>query len=85
MAARTYHIQVDQSKPLAQEAETGHNRWHEDIAPIFEVEEGDRVIFDTRDAFDLDCVGAHGSHRADAGQARLRDARARHYHLLNGR
>ncbi|HEU5425001.1 MAG TPA: acetamidase/formamidase family protein [Nitrolancea sp.] len=69
MVARTYHIQVDQSKPLAQEAETGHNRWHEDIAPIFEVEEGDRVIFDTRDAFDGQLNPS--STDADVGALRL--------------
>ncbi len=45
-------IEIDPFKPLIQEAETGHNRWHEDIAPICEVEQGQRVIVETRDAFD---------------------------------
>lgn len=45
-------IRVDQSKVLAQEPESGHNRWHEGIEPLAEVEPGDVVVYETRDAFD---------------------------------
>jgi formamidase len=45
-------IRVDQSKTLGQEPATGHNRWHEDIEPLVEVEPGDTVVYETRDAFD---------------------------------
>ncbi len=52
MTGEVYRIGIDPSKTLIHEAETGHNRWHEDIAPICEVEERQRVVIETRDAFD---------------------------------
>jgi formamidase len=45
-------ISIDPSKPLSQEPGTGHNRWHEAIEPVLEVDQGDLVVFETRDAFD---------------------------------
>ncbi|MCL6439556.1 MAG: acetamidase/formamidase family protein, partial [Rubrobacteraceae bacterium] len=45
-------ISIDPSKQLADEPHTGHNRWHEDLEPVVEVEPGDIVIYETRDAFD---------------------------------
>jgi formamidase len=45
-------IPIDPSKPLADEPQTGHNRWHEAIEPVLEVEPGDTVVYETRDAFD---------------------------------
>ena len=45
-------IAIDPSKPLAEQPETGHNRWHEAIEPVVEVEPGDTVVYETRDAFD---------------------------------
>jgi formamidase len=45
-------ISIDPSKPLADEPQTGHNRWHEAIEPVLEVEPGDTVVYETRDAFD---------------------------------
>jgi formamidase len=45
-------IAIDPSKPLADEPETGHNRWHEAIEPVVEVDPGDTVVYETRDAFD---------------------------------
>lgn len=64
-----YRIQIDPFKPLIQEAETGHNRWHEDIAPICEVEERQRIVIETRDAFDaqLDTTSTD----ADVGRLNL--------------
>jgi len=52
MAAGTYHIRIDRSKPLRDEPHTGHNRWHPDIAPILTVNPGETVVLETRDAFD---------------------------------
>jgi formamidase len=43
---------VDPSRPLAEEPHTGHNRWHESVEPVLEVNVGDTVVYETRDAFD---------------------------------
>jgi formamidase len=45
-------IAIDRSKRLGQQPETGHNRWHPDIPPIVEVEEGEEVALETRDGID---------------------------------
>ena len=45
-------ITIDRSKPLREESNTGHNRWHPDIPPVVEVDEGEEVVLETRDAFD---------------------------------
>jgi formamidase len=45
-------IAIDPSKRLAEEPATGHNRWHEAILPIAEVEPGQVVWADLRDGFD---------------------------------
>ena len=45
-------ISIDPFKPLAEEPGTGHNRWHEAIRPVVEVDPGDVVVYETRDAFD---------------------------------
>ena len=45
-------ITIDRSKPLREESNTGHNRWHPDIPPVIEVDEGEEVVLETRDAFD---------------------------------
>jgi formamidase len=49
---REHVIEIDPSKQLREQPETGHNRWHEDIEPVLEVEPGDTVVYETRDAFD---------------------------------
>jgi len=69
MPASVHRIAIDPFKPLIEEAETGHNRWHEDIAPVLEVEPGERVIIETRDAFDAQ-LNPRSTH-ADAGKLRL--------------
>jgi formamidase len=43
---------IDPSKPLGEEPGTGHNRWHENIEPVVEVDPGDTMVYETRDAFD---------------------------------
>src|SRR5262249_60351132 len=45
-------ITVDRGKRLAAEPNKGHNRWHEAITPVIEVEVGEEVEIETRDAFD---------------------------------
>ncbi|MBV9453705.1 MAG: acetamidase/formamidase family protein [Rubrobacter sp.] len=45
-------ISIDPSKPLSQEPRTGHNRWHEAVEPALEVDQGDTVVFEIREAFD---------------------------------
>jgi formamidase len=49
---REHVIEVDPARPLAEEPHTGHNRWHEAIEPVVEVDPGDTVVYETRDAFD---------------------------------
>jgi formamidase len=46
-------ITIDRKKRLHEEPHTGHNRWHPDIPPILEVEPGEEVVLETRDANDL--------------------------------
>ena len=48
----THEVRVDYSKTLAEEPETGHNRWHPDIPPIVRCDPGDEVVLQTRDALD---------------------------------
>jgi formamidase len=45
-------IEIDRSKRLKQEPQKGHNRWHPDILPILEVDPGEEVVLETRDASD---------------------------------
>ena len=69
MPPRTHHITADPWKPLAEQPQIGHNRWHEGIPPILEVEQGDRVILDCLDA--LDGQIAPGMSAAEVAQADL--------------
>ncbi|MFQ5875661.1 MAG: acetamidase/formamidase family protein, partial [Dehalococcoidia bacterium] len=45
-------IEVDYGKRCADEPDKGHNRWHPDIPPALEVEAGEEVVLQTRDALD---------------------------------
>ena len=45
-------IEIDRSKRLKDEPQKGHNRWHYDLTPVVEVEEGEEVVLETRDASD---------------------------------
>ena len=49
----TKSIEIDRKKRLRDEPHKGHNRWHPDIAPVIEVEPGEEVVLETRDANDL--------------------------------
>ncbi len=52
MAEREHLVEIDRARTLAQQPETGHNRWHPGIPPIVVADPGDLVILDTRDALD---------------------------------
>ena len=45
-------IEIDRTKRLKQEPGKGHNRWHPDIPPVLEVDPGEDVLLETRDASD---------------------------------
>ncbi len=45
-------ITIDRAKRLKEEPHLGHNRWHPDIPPIIEVDPGEEVTLETRDASD---------------------------------
>jgi formamidase len=45
-------IEIDRSKRLKEQPHTGHNRWHPDVPPVLEVEPGEDVVLETRDASD---------------------------------
>jgi formamidase len=62
-------VSIDPSKTLDEEPGTGHNRWHESIEPVLEVELGDTVVYETRDAFDGQLNG--GSTESDVEQLNL--------------
>ena len=70
-------IRIDRSKRLAEEAHSGHNRYHPDISPALEVGEAEEVILETRDALD-------GQLKADATVADLAAADANLIHPLTG-
>ncbi len=45
-------VEIDRNKRLKEEPSKGHNRWHPDIPPILEVDPGEEVVLETRDASD---------------------------------
>jgi formamidase len=45
-------IEVDASRPLAEEPESGHNRWHPDLPPLASVRPGEEITLETRDGLD---------------------------------
>lgn len=45
-------IEIDRTKRLRDEPDTGHNRFHPDIPALLEVDEGEEVVLDTRDGID---------------------------------
>jgi formamidase len=77
MAAGSHIIRIDRRKPLRDEPQTGHNRWHPDIPPVLRVAPGDTVILETRDAFD-------GAIRPETTATDLRQANLNVVHPLTG-
>lgn len=45
-------IEINRGKQLKDQPTSGHNRWHPDVAPIIEVDEGEEIVIETRDALD---------------------------------
>src|SRR5271157_5900722 len=45
-------IRIDRTKRLCDEPHCGHNRYHPDIAPAAEINEGEEIALETRDALD---------------------------------
>jgi len=45
-------VEIDRSRRLKDEPATGHNRFHPDIPPLLEVDEGEEVVLQTRDGVD---------------------------------
>ncbi|MCH7621848.1 MAG: acetamidase/formamidase family protein [Chloroflexi bacterium] len=45
-------VEIDRNMRLKEEPTKGHNRWHPDIPPILEVDPGEEVVLETRDASD---------------------------------
>ena len=45
-------IEIDRGTRLKDQPHTGHNRWHPDVTPALEVELGEEVVLQTRDASD---------------------------------
>jgi formamidase len=45
-------IEIERARSLIEEPEKGHNRWHPDIPPLVEVDPGEEVVLETRDATD---------------------------------
>lgn len=45
-------IEIDRSKSLLEEPSLGHNRFHPDITPVIEVEQGEDVVIETRASVD---------------------------------
>jgi len=56
-----HSIRIDRSKPLSAEPHVGHNRFHPDIVPAFEIGEGEEIALETRDALDGQIKPAMGA------------------------
>ncbi len=45
-------IEIDRGKSLKDQPDRGHNRWHPDVPPALEVDQGEEVVLSTLDALD---------------------------------
>ena len=45
-------IRIDRGKRLCDEPNCGHNRYHPDIAPVVEIDQGEEIALETRDGLD---------------------------------
>ena len=64
-------IEIDRSKRLKQEPEKGHNRWHPDVPPVLEVDPGEDVVLETRDASDVQIKSTMGAGDLDGLDAKV--------------
>lgn len=42
-------VEIDRAKQLWEQPDKGHNRWHPDVPPILEADEGEEVVLETFD------------------------------------
>lgn len=70
-------IEINRSKRLTDDPGKGHNRWHPDITPVLEVDAGEEVVIETRDAID-------GQVRPDMTAADLESVGTKVAHALTG-
>jgi formamidase len=45
-------IRIDRGRRLCDDPRCGHNRYHPDIVPVVEIDEGEEIALETRDALD---------------------------------
>lgn len=57
----SYEIVVDRRRPVQEQPDRCHNRWHPDILPVLTCAPGDDVLIETRDAVDGQFT-PHSSH-----------------------
>lgn len=48
----SYEIRVDHGRPVQDQPDRCHNRWHPDIPPVLSCRPGDEILLETRDAVD---------------------------------
>jgi formamidase len=53
MAKAFHRLSIDLNKPLAEQSDKGHNRWHPAIEPKLHVNPGDRVTIECLDGVDM--------------------------------
>jgi len=52
IGASVQHIRIKPGKPLAEQPEIGHNRWHPDIPELTSVRPGDEIVLECLDFLD---------------------------------
>jgi formamidase len=65
-----HSITVDFGRPLAEQPQIGHNRWHPAIRPVLSIEPGDHLVLQALDAMDRQLTMS--STAADVATASLR-------------
>ena len=45
-------LEIDRTKSIKDDPRNAHNRWHPDIPPVLEIDPGEEVVMQTRDAAD---------------------------------
>ena len=71
MAAGSHIIRIDRSKPLRDEPQTGHNRWHPNIPPALRVDPGDTVALE-RGCLRWGHYVRHDGHRSPSSRSERR-------------
>jgi formamidase len=66
-----HRLEIDPGKSLADQPDSGHNRWHPEIRPRLQVRSGERVIIETRDALDGQLTSTDSAELAAAETGRV--------------